>query len=124
MQRILVVDDEHLTADTLSIIFRKHGFDARTAYSSDEAIALAREFNPELLLCDITMPGGKDGLELMADMSREHPACKLLVLTGYYSNLSPIREQSKKLPIAPHILTKPCNPVDLLREAGTLLATA
>jgi DNA-binding response OmpR family regulator len=61
MQRILVVDDERLIADTLGLIFNKHGFDAKIAYTVDGALSCARTFDPELLLCDISMPG-RDGV--------------------------------------------------------------
>jgi DNA-binding response OmpR family regulator len=56
MQRILVVDDEHLVADTLGLIFRKHGFEAEVVYTAQDALASARTFSPDLLLCDINMP--------------------------------------------------------------------
>ena len=121
MQRILVVDDEHLTADTLGLIFRKNGFETRTAYSGEEAIACARDFKPELLLCDITMPG-KTGLELMTEIVKELPNCQVLVLTGYYSNLSPVHDHVRKMPRPARVLTKPCNPLELLRTAGAMLA--
>jgi CheY-like chemotaxis protein len=123
MHRILVVDDEHLVADTLGIIFRKHGFEAKVAYSANDALNCARTFSPDLLLCDISMPN-RSGLDLMADFNRELPQCRVLVLTGYYSNLGRIREQSNKLRRPTRVLTKPCNPTDLLREAGRILATA
>ena len=123
MHRILVVDDERLVADTLGLIFRKHGFEARVSYSAKDALHCARSFSPELLLCDISMPD-RSGLELMADFNRELPECRVLVLTGYYSNLGRVREQSGKLRRPTRILTKPCNPTDLLREAGRMLATA
>lgn len=123
VHRILVVDDEHLTADTLSLILKKNGFDARTAYSTDEALACARDFEPQLLLCDITMPG-RNGLHLMVEIGRKHPDCKVLVLTGYYANLPGIRDQEANMPHPARVLTKPCDPVELLREAGALLAGA
>jgi CheY-like chemotaxis protein len=123
MHRILVVDDEKLVADTLGLIFRKHGFEAKVAYSADTALRCARSFAPDLLLCDITMPE-RSGLELMADFQRELPECRVLVLTGYYSNLVRVREQSGKLRRPTRVLTKPCNPLELLREAGRMLATA
>ena len=123
MHRILVVDDEHLVADTLGLIFRKHGFEAKVTYSADAALHCARSFSPDLLLCDINMPN-RSGLELMDDFNREHPDCRVLVLTGYFSNLGRIRERSGKLRRAARVLTKPCNPLDLLREAGQILATA
>lgn len=123
MQRILVVDDECLVADTLGLIFRKHGFEAKVVYSAKAALHCARTFSPDLLLCDISMPD-RNGLELMDDFNREFPSCRVLVLTGFYSNLGPVREQSGKLRRPTRVLTKPCHPTDLLREAGKILAAA
>jgi CheY-like chemotaxis protein len=123
MQRILVVDDERLIADTLKLIFSKHGYDTRAAYSVDDALTCAVSFRPELLLCDITMPG-RDGVDLMQEISRRLPECRMLVLTGGYSNLRRVQEQTRDLPRQANILTKPCQPADLLREAGALLASA
>jgi CheY-like chemotaxis protein len=122
MQRVLIVDDDRLVADTLTLIFEKNGFKAKAAYSADEALSVAREFAPHLLLCDVTMPT-RDGLSLVEDMTRELPACRILVLTGFYSNLKSVREQARKLSRPLGVLTKPCQPVELLREAAALLAT-
>lgn len=123
MQRILVVDDEVLVADTLRLILRKHGFDARVAYSGEQALDCAHDFQPELLLCDISMPG-MGGLKLIADIARDVPDCRILVLTGYYSNLEQVRSLARRLARPTQVLIKPCSPIDLLREAGNMLATA
>jgi DNA-binding NtrC family response regulator len=123
MHRILIVDDERILADTLGMIFRRNGFKAQVTYTADEALASARVCSPDLLLCDISMPG-RTGLDLMADIGREMPDCRVLVLTGHYSNLLPVQEQSRKMPRPSCVLTKPCNPDELLRQAGQLLATA
>jgi len=123
MQRVLIVDDDRLVADTLALIFSKSGFDPRTAYTADDALDCAREFTPDLLLCDVTMPG-RDGLSLVCDVTREFPSCRILVLTAFYSNLKNVREQSSKLARPVGILTKPCQPSELLREAAAMLATA
>jgi CheY-like chemotaxis protein len=123
MHRILVVDDERLVADTLGLIFRKHGFEAKVAYSAKDALHCARSFSPNLLLCDISMPE-RSGLELMDDFHRELPECRVLVLTGYHTNVGRVREQSGRLRRSTRVLTKPCNPTELLREAGRILAAA
>lgn len=123
MRRVLIVDDEHLVTDTLTLIFEKSGFDVRHAYSTDEALALSRDFNPELLLCDISMPG-RDGLELISDITRELPACRILVLTGSYGCLSRVRKRSNSLKNSLSVMTKPCQPADLLRQADALLLSA
>jgi CheY-like chemotaxis protein len=121
MKRILIVDDEQLTADTLGMIFRKSGFESRVAYSVEDALECARSFDPELILCDITMPG-RDGIDLMAVLGRERPQCRVLVLTGYYSNLKSVREQIGKMPQGVRVLTKPCQPEELLHEAARMLS--
>ena len=123
MHRVLIVDDDQLVADTLALIFNKCGYDATVAYSADQAMELARVSPPNLLLCDISMPG-RDGVELVKEMSGEFPACRILVLTGFHSNLKRVSEQSSTLPRPLGIMTKPCQPDDLLREANALLASA
>ncbi len=123
MHRVLIVDDESIIADTLGLIFSKNGFDTQVAYTADDALERAQTFTPDLLVCDINMPV-RSGLELMADFSREFPDCRVLVLTGYHSNLTSVAEQSLKHRHPVRLVTKPCTPVDLLREAGQLLALA
>ncbi|HMF52839.1 MAG TPA: response regulator [Edaphobacter sp.] len=121
LQRVLIVDDDALVADTLSLIFEKSGFSSCVSYSTDQALLCAREFHPDLLLCDISMPG-RDGLALVHDMTRELPSCHILVLTGFYGNLHRVKQLARRLARPVGILTKPCPPGDLLREASAMLA--
>jgi CheY-like chemotaxis protein len=123
MQRVLIVDDERLVADTLTLVFEKSGFEAKAAYSASQAIEFAPQFKPDLLLCDVTMPG-KDGLTLLNEINRELPSCRILVLTGFYSNLKKVRDEAARLSLPMSVLTKPCHPEELLREAAAILATA
>jgi CheY-like chemotaxis protein len=123
MQRVLVVDDEQLVADTLKLVFEKSGFSAQAAYSVNSAMQFVRSFRPDLLLCDITMPG-KDGLALVNEITHELPSCRIMVLTGFYSNLKAVRDEATRLRRPLSVLTKPCQPDDLLREAAALLSVA
>ncbi|WP_035354228.1 response regulator [Edaphobacter aggregans] len=122
-QRILIVDDDPMVADTLTLIFQKKGFDVRTCNSAEDGLECARVFRPDLLLCDIIMPG-RGGLNLVADITRELPSCRILVLTGFYADLGAVEKHSRKLPRPLGILTKPCQPSLLLREANAMLASA
>jgi CheY-like chemotaxis protein len=123
MQRVLVVDDDHLVADTLTLIFGKNGFEATAAYSADQGLERAREFSPDLLLCDVNMPG-RDGLALASDLTKEQPSCRIIMLTGFYSNLKSIREHFSRLARPVGILSKPCHPSEIIREATAMLAIA
>ena len=120
MRRVLIVDDERTVADTLGLIFAKNGFETRTAYSASEAMQCAGTFDPELMLCDLQMPE-KDGVELICEMDGAHPRCRILVLTGAYSSMTRVLERASALRRKLPILSKPCLPEDVLREAGLLL---
>jgi DNA-binding response OmpR family regulator len=123
IQRVLIVDDDTMVADTLSLIFQKSGWDVRVCYSAKDGLVRAREFMPNLLLCDLIMPG-RDGLSLVEDVTRELPTCRILVLTGFYANLNAVERHSLELARPLGILTKPCRPAELLREANAMLAIA
>ena len=58
--RILVVDDDLATRDAVSEVLRQMGADVKVAESAEEALTAVATFQPQLLLCDIAMPG-EDG---------------------------------------------------------------
>ena len=62
-RRVLVVDDNHGSADSMMLLLRALGHDARACYRGEEALALVRQFDPELVLLDIALPG-IDGYEV------------------------------------------------------------
>ena len=53
---VLVVDDEHVIADTLVLILTQAGFDAVAAYSGREAVRRALQLKPDLIVTDVVMP--------------------------------------------------------------------
>jgi CheY-like chemotaxis protein len=55
-RRVLVVDDNRDTADSLALMLESLGHEARTAYDGARAIAVADEFRPDVILMDIGMP--------------------------------------------------------------------
>jgi len=118
--KILVVDDEPAVADTLCMIFTKRGFDCLAAYSGATAIACTDEYCPDLLLCDISMPV-MNGLEVVSKVTVKCPGCRVLLLTGHYTNLGHAQEWALSHPAPSRIMTKPVPPALLLEAAGALL---
>jgi CheY-like chemotaxis protein len=55
-QRILVVDDNRDAADTLAMLLEFLNYDVRTAYDGQQAVTVAAEFQPQLVILDINMP--------------------------------------------------------------------
>jgi CheY-like chemotaxis protein len=121
--RVLIVDDERIVADSLRLIFEKYGFIVQVAYSAVEGINRARQFLPELLLTDLSMPG-MGGLVMASLIAHELPACRVLVLTGDYGALEEAWITGTSLFHRHAIVTKPIHPETLLHEARQLLHTA
>ena len=121
--RVLVVDDDRLVADTLSLIFNANGYECEARYSAADGFSRARDFSPDVLLCDVTMPD-ESGLQLAARMHDANPDIRMLMLTAYASNAPMVSAQSRRLRRPIKLLSKPCRPDDLLRETQALLQTS
>ncbi len=121
--RVLVVDDDRLVADTLSLIYNANGYECEARYSASEGFARARDFYPDLVLCDITMPG-ESGLQLADRMQEVMPHTRMLMLTAYDSNDAMVKAHSRSHRRPIKMLRKPCRPDDLLRESHALLQSA
>lgn len=110
---ILVVDDRESVADSLAFILRRYGYECQRAYSGEQALTLAADNPPELLISDIMMPG-MDGYELAEQITTKFPACKVILHTGNPGCIKP----------SFHVLEKPVRPEVMLGEIRQLLATA
>ena len=78
MTTILVVDDDQLMRRSVSIGLRDAGYSTETAGSGEEALAKAREVQPELVLLDIGLPG-MDGLETLRALRQSFDAPVIFV---------------------------------------------
>jgi phosphoserine phosphatase RsbU/P len=85
-ERILVVDDETVQLRTAQRLLRHLGYDVLTAQSGEKAIEMcaAADDSPfDLLIVDMVMPGGLDGLATVARIRRSIVAQKVLIASGY-----------------------------------------
>ena len=84
MTRILIVDDQELFRDSLSIIMKSSDeIEVTGAVASvDEALASINETMPDAVLMDIRMPG-KDGVEGTRLIKNRYPNVKVIVLTTF-----------------------------------------
>ena len=82
--RVLVVDDNHDSAESLAVLLRLLGQEVELAHDGPSALEAAAAFEPELVLLDIGLPG-LSGLEV-ARRLRQTPVGKqarLIAMTGY-----------------------------------------
>ncbi len=80
--RILLVDDEEVISETLQEFLQSEGFDVEVAGDGPLALELVRSFEPDLVLCDVQLPG-LDGLELLDRLLRRRPETLVLMITAY-----------------------------------------
>jgi CheY-like chemotaxis protein len=118
---VLVVDDERVIADTLSIILSKSGFSTMTAYNGESALELARVTPPDLLITDVVMPG-MTGIDLAITLTQTIPACKVLLFSGQAATVD-LLEKARESGHNFTTLTKPVHPTDMLRRISECLAT-
>ena len=121
--RVLVIDDDRLVADTLSLIYNANGYECEARYTASDAFERARDFKPDLLLCDVTMPE-ENGLQFAERVQTAMPSIRMLMLTAYASNEVGVSDFSLRTQRPLKLLNKPCPPEDLLRETAAMLRTS
>jgi two-component system CheB/CheR fusion protein len=108
-RRVLVVDDNVDTAESMVLLLQMRGHEVEVAFSGPAALAAAAAFAPEVVLLDIGLPG-LDGYEVAKHLRQQDltAKAKLVALTGYG------QEEDRRLAREAgfdHHLTKPVDPV-------------
>jgi DNA-binding NtrC family response regulator len=85
MFRIMVVDDEVDFLETVVNRLQKRQLNATGVTSGEEAVALLKEELFDVIILDIKMPGGMDGIETLREIKRIQPLIEVILLTGHAS---------------------------------------
>ena len=109
---ILIVDDEHVIADTLVAILNQSGFSASAAYDGESAFELVSARVPDLLITDVCMPG-MNGIELAIRVRERFPRCKVLLFSGHAASTN-LMEEARSSGYEFDFVSKPVHPRDLL----------
>ena len=110
--RVLIADDERVIADTLAAILNHGGFDSRVAYTSAQALEIASNFRPDLLIADVIMDG-MSGIEAAVRMRAMLPEIRVFLLSGHTSTME-LLEKEEADGFGFEILTKPVHPRELI----------
>ena len=111
--RVLVVEDNRDAADTLCLLLEMLGHDVQVAYNGPDGVRRATSWGPDVVLCDIGLPG-IDGFEVARRLRRQ-PGTEqalLVAITGYGT------EQDRRRGFEAgfdHYLVKPADPDELRR---------
>lgn len=118
-QRVLVVDDEELIARSLRDILSRAGFDADFALSGTEAVTLAKQLCPDIVISDVIMPD-LDGVQTAIRIRRSCPEARILLFSGQAAT-SDILDRARTEGQDFELLPKPIHPARLLAAVRKLM---
>jgi DNA-binding response OmpR family regulator len=115
-KRVLVVDDDVKTVELVKMYLRRDGYDVLTAFEGIEALRLAREARPDLLVLDLMLPG-IDGLTICRTLRAESDV-PIIMLTAMTTE----EDRLKGLDLgADDYVTKPFSPKELAARVRAVL---
>lgn len=115
-ERILVVDDERNIVELLKFNLEKEGYDVLAAFDGIDAVKLAREEKPDLIILDIMLPG-QGGLEVCRQLRKEMKT-PIIMATAKGEEIDKILGLELG---ADDYVTKPFSPRELLARVKAIL---
>jgi hypothetical protein len=82
-RRLLVVEDEALMASLLSDVLTSTGFEVRTSGNVSDARSAIEDFDPDVVLLDISLGAGPSGIDLAHVLDAQRPDIALIFLTKH-----------------------------------------
>jgi two-component system cell cycle sensor histidine kinase/response regulator CckA len=118
---ILVVEDEDTVRHVTGVVLRRYGYEVISARDGETARQLVAEYSDpiDLLLTDVVMPGGINGLELATMLQTDRPNLKILYMSGYAEEIA----LGKNSIPAEQFLQKPFTPDELVARVQAILAS-
>lgn len=114
--RILLVDDEPIARENLSIVFESDGFEVAAVSNGLEAVEAMEREPADIVVSDLKMDG-MDGMELLQVLRRRWPGVKVIMLTGYATVKTAVEAMRRG---ADQYLGKPVNLTKLRGYAADL----
>jgi CheY-like chemotaxis protein len=112
--KVMIVDDQHLIADTLAEILGNAGFDAIAAYDGFDALDKASRFDPKWVLTDVLMPR-MNGVELAIAVRKNYPNSSILLFSGQ-AGISEILHEGHRQGYEFELIPKPIHPLKLIER--------
>ncbi|HTR22084.1 MAG TPA: sigma-54 dependent transcriptional regulator [Gemmatimonadales bacterium] len=109
--RILLVDDEVNIRKMVGALLQSEGFETSEAPNGTAALAAAQQAAPDVVLLDLMMPGGHDGLQTLEELRRKLPDLPVIMMSGKASLSDAVRATKAG---AFQFLEKPLTPEGVL----------
>jgi len=115
-KKVLVVDDDTKTVELVNLYLSRDGYRVITAYDGIEALRMARESHPDLIVLDLMLPG-MDGLEICHTLRAESDV-PIIMLTAMTTDDDRLRGLDLG---ADDYVTKPFSPRELAARVRAVL---
>jgi CheY-like chemotaxis protein len=110
--RVLIVDDSRDTSFPLQKLLELDGHEAKVADDGRSAVEIARQFKPQLVLCDLTLPGGMSGYDVARILRGDARLSSAFLVAVTGSSGERVQEDSARAGFERH-LTKPIGQSEL-----------
>ena len=120
MKKILIVDDDAGIRELVNTTLRSDDYQIFQAENGEKAIEIARAEKPDLIIMDIAMPGGTEGIEATRILKNdpETKNCQIIMLTGRGQK----GDREKSLDAgADDFFEKPFSPLALIKKVEEIL---
>jgi CheY-like chemotaxis protein len=121
MKKILIVDDQPEVRELVDVTLAVSDYQILKAASGEEAINIAKQEIPDLIIMDVMMPGSLDGLEATRIIKRDEKtkSCVILMLTakGQKTDVEKGIDAG-----ADGYFIKPFSPLELIRKVEEVLS--
>lgn len=122
MHTVLIADDEHNIRHILDFSLHAEGFDVLSAHTGEDALTLAREHTPDLIILDVMMPG-KGGIETCRALKGDSQTASIPVILLTARSNKADREAGEEAGANDYI-TKPFSPKRVIEAVQDLLGAA
>ena len=107
MARILIVDDEPFCLESSRVLLATQGFETQGAADGPEAIEIAKQGAPDVLVVDLVLGEDLDGIQVAEALLQLNPKMQTIVITGYAT--SDLQSRIERYP-SMQCLAKPVEP--------------
>jgi two-component system, NtrC family, nitrogen regulation response regulator NtrX len=81
--KVLVVDDEKNILESVKMVLDYEKYTVGLAKDGIEGIDIFKKFMPDIVLLDVKMPGGMDGLQVLKSFKAINPGAEIIMISGH-----------------------------------------
>src|SRR3989338_2071365 len=119
MATLLIIDDERDICDILEDVFQEQkGYAILKADNGQDGVELVKKHHPDVILLDVKLQAGMDGVEVLQEIKRHHPKAKIVMITGFVEEV--MERKIKELGVDAYI-EKPFTPPQIINAVKDVL---